>query len=195
MRAPQLGAVKSRLARDTGTLGAWKFYRDATRSLVRHVRDDRIWQTWLAITPQRFVDHPVWPRGVARIDQGMGDIGARMARPFIDLPSGPVVMIGSDIPEIRRRHVARAFAALDRAEVVLGPAHDGGFWLVGLRRRPRAPTQLLKSMFSEVRWSTTHALADVVKNISGHATIKFVDTLHDIDTGADLHEWRQATRG
>ena len=189
-RAPQVGAVKSRLARDVGVVRAWKFYRDTSRSLLHQVRDDRVWQTWIAVTPLRFVDSSVWPRELSRFGQGGGDLGARMARPFVQLPPGPVVLIGSDIPNLRRMHIARAFGALDRADVVFGPAQDGGFWAVGMRRHPRPPRQLVRSMFDGVRWSTPHALADATKNLAGRARIAHSDMLCDVDTGEDLARWR-----
>lgn len=193
MRAPQVGAVKSRLAKDIGALAAWKFYRDAARSLLHRVRDDRAWQTVLAVTPAHFVASPMWPRDLRCIDQGRGDIGVRMARPFVELPPGPVVLIGSDIPDVGRGHIVKAFTALDRDEVVFGPAQDGGFWLVGMRRRPRPPRQLVKTMFINVRWSTPSALDDVAENIGTRARFTTTDLLHDVDTGKDLQRWRAQT--
>src|SRR3546814_16124850 len=76
------------------------------------------------------------------------------------LPPGPAVIIGTDIPDIRPRHAAAAFRALGRHDAVFGPAADGGYWLVGLRRRPTIPRA-----FDGVRWSTEHALADTRANL------------------------------
>lgn len=194
LRAPQVGAVKSRLARDIGAVAAWKFYRDQSNSLLRRVQDDRRWQTWLAVTPYRFVDSSVWSADLPRLDQGGGDLGLRMARPFLVVPPGPVVLVGSDIPDADHRHISAAFGALDRAEVVLGPARDGGFWLIGMRRRPRPARHLVQMMFAGVRWSTPHACKDVADNLDGRATLAQVETLQDIDTGSDLTHWRQRQR-
>ena len=190
LRAPQVGAVKTRLARDIGAVAACKFYRDATRSLLRRIREDRVWHTWLAVTPGRFVASEIWPLDLSRLDQGRGDLGVRMARPFLVLPRGPVVLVGSDIPDLRRRHISDAFAALEDDDVVLGPAQDGGFWLVGMRRRPRLPRQLVTTMFAGVRWSTPYALHDVGENLNGRASVATVAVLDDVDTGEDLARWR-----
>src|ERR671932_477084 len=77
------------------------------------------------------------------------DLGARMERPLRELPPGPVAIVGSDIPGIEPKHVAAAFRRLAaRDDFVFGPAPDGGFWLVGARRR-RPPRG-----FPGVRWST-----------------------------------------
>ena len=62
-----------------------------------------------------------------------------MRRPPLGLPPGPVVVIGSDIPGITARHIAEAFRLLGRHAFVFGPARDGGYWLVGARRRPAGP--------------------------------------------------------
>tara|TARA_B100000686_G_scaffold352227_1_gene453468 strand:- start:1478 stop:2086 length:609 start_codon:yes stop_codon:yes gene_type:complete len=194
VRAPVLGAVKSRLARDIGPVAAWKFHRDTMRSLFATLGDERTWKTWLAVTPSRFLDGRIWPPHLPRIDQGQGDLGLRMARPFIVLPPGPIVMAGTDIPELERKHIMRAFDSLKRAEVVLGPADDGGFWLMGMSRRPRPPRHVLARMFAGVRWSTTNALADVLSNLNGFVEAALVNELADIDTGSDFVRWRARSR-
>lgn len=190
VRAPRVGAVKSRLAADIGAVAAWKFQRDAIRSLLARVGADPAWRTWLALAPSRARGRPPWLRRLPRLDQGRGDLGARMARALVAAPRGPVVLVGGDIPELGRAHVERAFRALARAEVVVGPADDGGFWLVGLRRRPRPPRHIAARMFAGVRWSTPHALADLLANLRGRADVALADTLSDVDTGADHARWR-----
>ena len=195
VRAPRLGAVKSRLADDIGAVAAWKFQRDTIRSLLSRVGADPAWRTWLAVTPSRSRASPPWPHHLRRLEQGGGDLGARMARTLTEIPRGPAVLVGGDIPELRRAHVERAFRALVPAEVVVGPADDGGFWLVGMRRRPRAPRHLAARMFAGVRWSTPHALADLLANLNGHARVALTDTLSDIDTGADYARWRRRRGG
>jgi hypothetical protein len=120
--------------------------------------------------------------------QGPGDLGARMARVMKTLPPGPVVIIGTDAPDIRPPHIAQAFHALGRHEAVFGPAADGGYWLVGLRRRPRCP-----EIFAGVQWSTSAALADTLANIP-KTSVAMLEILQDIDTGADLDCWRRRQR-
>ena len=193
-RAPRVGAVKARLAGDIGAVAAWKFQRDTLRALLWRVGAGPAWRTWLAVTPPRARSEPAWPRRLPRLDQGRGDLGARMARALAAVPGGPVVLVGGDIPELGRAHVERAFRALATAETVVGPAEDGGFWLVGMRRRPRPPRHVAARMFAGVRWSTPHALADLLANLRGRAGVALADTLADIDTGADHARWR-ARRG
>ncbi|WP_293205050.1 DUF2064 domain-containing protein, partial [Parvibaculum sp.] len=116
-----------------------------------------------------------------------GDLGHRMGRLFRDLPPGPVVIIGADIPGIERHHIAEAFAALGNHDAAIGPAEDGGYWLIGLKRRPR-----VAEIFHGVRWSSEHAMKDTLKNIRGqNMSVATLPRLPDIDTGADLAKWRR----
>ncbi len=184
-RAPRLGAVKRRLARDLGDLAAWRFYRMTAGRLLRELGADPRWHTWLALTPDRAarVRRGLWPATCALRPQGQGDLGARMGRLLRTLPPGPVVIVGSDIPDLRPVHVARAFRLLGDRDWVFGPAGDGGYWLIGARRR-RAPP---REAFAKVRWSSAHALTDTCANLKG-ARIGFLEALADVDTGEDLYK-------
>lgn len=187
LRAPRLGRVKSRLAAGIGALAALRFYRLATESLLRRVALDRRWRCHVAITPDRAAGgRRPWRLAVAYRRQGSGDLGRRMARVFRDLPPGPAVIIGSDIPAITPTHIAAAFRALGRHEAVFGPAKDGGYWLVGLRRRPRVPRHL----FEGVRWSSEHALADTLAGLPPRWSVAFLETLEDIDDAVSYDRWR-----
>jgi glycosyltransferase A (GT-A) superfamily protein (DUF2064 family) len=95
--------------------------------------------------------------------------------------AGPVCVIGADIPGIRRHHIAAAFRALGPSEAVLGPAPDGGYWLIGLKRARPAPRRL----FEAVRWSSRHAMADTLRSIVP-LRVAVVDTLSDVDEADDL---------
>ncbi len=186
-RAPHLGTVKRRLAGDLGPVAAARFHRLATGSLIRRLGGDRRWRTWLAVTPDAALRQPdaLWANArragaVGVFGQGPGDLGERMARAFAALPPGPVVIVGTDIPDIGRPNVAAAFRALGRAEAVIGPAGDGGYWLIGLRRRPS-----LRPPFAGVRWGGAHALADTLANLDGRA-VALLEERHDVDRAEDL---------
>lgn len=194
-KSPRLGRVKSRLARDIGRVGAWQFYRHNLRRIVRRMIMDNRWQTWIAITPDSsspgiadlLVNPFVINRGRGVINQGKGNLGERMHRTVATLPPGPVVIIGTDIPTIQRVDVARAFKVLGRHDAVIGPATDGGYWLVGLNRRPRLP-----SAFVNVRWSGPHALADTVANLRAQScNITMLQELEDVDDGHSYRRWKK----
>lgn len=188
-RRPQLGAVKRRLAADVGAVAAHRFYRNTLRDVAWRLGRDRRWQTWLAVTPDRAAIEPgLWdvPPSALIIGQGSGDLGARMTRPLQELPPGPVVIVGSDIPDIEVTDIAAAFDALGDHDLVFGPAADGGYWLVGARRRPVVP----RNLFANVRWSSEHALADTLANVPSTDRVAMLDERSDIDDGAAWRRWR-----
>jgi hypothetical protein len=187
VKAPEVGRVKSRLAAGIGAVEAARVYRAFVAALLRRLARDRRWRTTLWVAPDRAArPGRRWAVPAAVRPQGGGDLGRRMARPFRELPPGPVVLVGSDIPELGPAQVAAAFALLGRSDAVFGPARDGGYWLVGLRRRRRLP-------FAGVRWSTAHALADTLANL-GTARVALLAPLADIDDAADYDAWRARRR-
>ncbi len=179
-KAPRLGFAKRRLAADIGMVAAARFQRLVLEQTVRRLAPDTRWDTWLATTggPMR------WLRGVRRMAQPAGDLGRRMDCTIRSFEPGPVVIIGSDIPDIMPSHIAVAFKALGNHDAVFGPADDGGYWLVGLRRRPVQP-----ELFRPVRWSTRHALADTIANLGTGYDYALLETLVDIDDAAAMERW------
>ena len=179
LKEPRPGRVKTRLGRGIGMTEAARWFRRQTTHLIRRLRDPR-WDLILAVAPDaEGLASRVWPADLPRVPQGQGDLGHRMARVLRSLPPGPALICGADIPGIDRPAIAEAFGALGRAPAVLGPAPDGGYWCVGLRRTGAVPARL----FDGVRWSTRHALADTERTLAGAARLR---TLRDVDTAADL---------
>ncbi len=190
VRAPQLGRGKRRLAKEIGDLDAVRFERLMIALLLRRLAGDRRWTLRIAITPDRARRHARhWRAGVAVFGQGPGDLGRRMRRALAACPPGPAVLVGSDIPGLAGRHVAAAFRLLGARDPVFGPAADGGFWLVGLRRREQ-----LCSLFEGVRWSGPHALADSLAGLPHRTAVGFAETLEDVDD-ADAYRRLRPRRG
>jgi glycosyltransferase A (GT-A) superfamily protein (DUF2064 family) len=214
-RIPRLGAGKSRLARDIGPVSALSFERAMLMRSLRRFGRDRRWQLRLAVTPdraarrwsgrfagwksaapsaigpcaiggRRFALPPYntdyFRAALVVVPQGGGDLGARMRRALAAHPPGPAMLVGTDIPGLTAAHIAAAFALLGRHDVVFGPASDGGFWLVGCRHRP--------PNFGAVRWSTRHALGDVLANLPKSLSVGFAAMLDDVDDGASYRELR-----
>jgi hypothetical protein len=184
VKAPRIGAVKTRLAREVGIAEAWRAYRTASTNLARRLAADARWRTMLAVTPDEALDAAFWPRGLARIAQGPGDLGGRMQRLLQRFAPGPTVIVGSDIPALFPAHVAAAFRALHRAGLVFGPAADGGYWLIGARGLVRA-----RRLFEKVRWSSPHALQDTLENARG-LEVALIGELEDLDDAAAYRRWR-----
>jgi rSAM/selenodomain-associated transferase 1 len=191
VRAPRLGDGKRRLARDIGAVRALRFERLMLARLLRRLGGDRRWRLRLAVTPDRAVfrrkpgSARYRGRGIVAVGQGAGDLGRRMRRALAQAPPGPVVLVGADIPALQARHIAAAFRLLGRHDLVFGPAADGGFWLVGARRRPRLPP-----LFARVRWSSPDALADTLAGLPRGVSVGFVETLEDVDDGAAYRRLR-----
>jgi uncharacterized protein len=188
VKAPRLGEVKSRLAAGIGALPALRFYRVITARLLRRLARDSRWRTLVATAPTRARHGRFWDRQLRRLDQGEGDLGRRMARAFRALPPGPVVIVGSDIPSLEPRHAAAAFRALGKSDAVLGPARDGGYWLIGLKRMRPLPAGL----FEGVRWSSPYALADTCASLPRRYSVALLETLEDIDDRESYGRWREA---
>ncbi len=180
LKEPRAGRVKTRLGKDIGMVGAVWWFRHQVSALLRRIEDPR-WTVVLAVAPDSAVARRAWPARFQRAPQGQGDLGDRMARQFRSMPPGPVCVIGGDIPGVTRPHVARAFAALGSQDAVFGPAPDGGYWLVGLKRARAVPSGL----FDGVRWSSETALADSIASLGDHR-VALVDELPDVDRAADL---------
>lgn len=185
-RTPRLGRGKRRLAREIGDLGALQFYRRALAKSARLVASEQGWHGVLALDPPISVDRPgppfAWGRTsrLTRVPQTRRDLGRRMLSALSDAPPGPVVLIGADIPGVTARALRRALLACRRADFVFGPATDGGFWLIGAKRRPSP------RLFREVGWSRSTTLDEAVAALPRPARVALVDRLNDVDNAADL---------
>ncbi len=181
-RRPTIGVGKRRLAAAIGDVEALRFQRGALDGLLRRLAGDPRWRTTVAVAPDRPTD---WLEGRARaIPQGGGDLGARLVRVSQRFPAGRLVIIGSDTPTVTRADIAAAFNALRSHDAVLGPARDGGYWLIGLRRPARGPLP-----FDGIRWSSPDTLADTLVRLSG-LRVATLRTLEDIDDETSLKRFR-----
>ena len=189
LKAPRLGQVKTRLAKVLGDPAALRFHRGMAARLIRALARDSRWRVVLALSPR-----PAWRRrdvpcpSLRRIDQGNGDLGRRMVHVLRRAPPGPVLLVGTDVPDLSPAVVAAGFRLLAGSDAVFGPAEDGGFWLVGVRDR-----RLPKQAFAGVRWSTRHALADACANLRNRR-VALLAPLADVDTPTDYVHWRSRTR-
>jgi len=186
-KPPLAGRAKTRLARDVGSAQAASFYRLATGRLLHRLGRDPRWETALAVNALPAERFACWPAAIPRLSQGGGSLGDRMGRVMAALPPGPVVVIGTDSPQIEPSDIASAFGALGSRDAVFGPALDGGYWLIGLARRRPAP-----GLFESVRWSTDHALADTEASLPEAFTTARLRRLRDVDSGEDRRALRSA---
>jgi rSAM/selenodomain-associated transferase 1 len=183
VKEPRAGRVKTRLGRDIGMTAAAWWFRHQSQKIIRVLSRDPRWKTVLAVAPDiDGLNSRIWPSGLDRWPQGRGDLGDRMGHIMRHAPRGPVVIIGADIPNITPRLINDAFTALGNHDAVIGPAPDGGYWLIGLKRGVKpVPTTL----FNNVRWSHAQTLNDTLHSLNT-VSVKQIDTLNDVDTVDDL---------
>lgn len=184
LRFPAAGRVKTRLARDIGTIPATYFYRHTLHILVRRLAYSRTWTTILAITPDNECESQTFPRSLLRYPQGTGNLGKRIQRIFETFGPNPTVIIGSDIPTITHEDIAKAFHSLAGRQAIIGPSDDGGYWLIGLRRQIRTD-----KLFHSVPWSTRTTLDETIKNLS-KLDLAFLNPLQDIDSQSDYENMK-----
>jgi len=172
-KAPHMGKVKTRLAADVGHVHALRIYRAMTAKILREMQDPR-WDTVLYVTPDNCAGASfggLWPRDMPRFTQNGGGLSERTARLFEG--KGPVITIGTDIPAMKRSDIAAGFKALKHNAAVIGPAKDGGFYLIGLNA-PAKP-----DLFEGIRWSHPQTRKDMCAAIDGR--IAFLRELEDVD--------------
>ena len=194
VRAPEAGRVKTRLAASLGAEGALRVYRRLAEHTLREARALG-GEVRVHFTPADAGDEVrAWlGDGPRYLPQSPGDLGARMEAAFraaFDDGADRVVIIGSDLPEIAAALLRRAFAVLESHAAVIGPARDGGYYLLGMRT-------MIDGLFDGIPWSTDEVLARTLDRLAA-AGIQpaLLDTLSDVDEVGDLPagwaEWARA---
>ncbi|WP_416896839.1 MAG: TIGR04282 family arsenosugar biosynthesis glycosyltransferase [Minwuia sp.] len=182
-KAPRMGSVKTRLASGIGDAAALAFYRRSLARTVAQAREFPNVETVIWTAPDSAARGRYFPPSLCVLRQGIGDIGVRMARALDHHGDADRLLIGGDIPGVTPGTLSGAFEQLRTHDAVFGPAEDGGFWLVGLKRgyRPRR-------FFAGVTWSAPTTLDESVATLPSHARVAFAPTLNDID---DLEDYRR----
>lgn len=185
VKFPEPGKVKTRIAKDTDLQYAAAAYRRiADRVLQNTVPAEGEFERIIFYTPEkRRREFRAWIPGERIIPQQGRDIGERMANALRALfyhGATKAIITGVDIPDLRGQVIKDAFITLDAADIVLGPAEDGGYYLIGMK-------SLHEEFFSNISWSTgnvfrqTVAVAEVMKlRYDTVATLSDVDTLEDL---------------
>lgn len=196
-RIPELGRVKTRLAADVGDERALAIYESMLRNVIAGIGDS---------TPDREIEF-LWP-------PAEGVTGAVLRRAFahhaVAMQTGPtlgdrlcmafserfffhrtqkIVAIGVDDPLLSHELIDHAFSLLSSCEYVLGPATDGGYYLIGCRALSFDP-----SVFQGIDWGTPAVLRQTLDRIAAiNRTVALLPERMDIDTAADLERYAQLT--
>jgi rSAM/selenodomain-associated transferase 1 len=187
-RQPVLGRVKTRLAADIGAEAALAVYYELLAITALAVVAAGVPATvWLADAPEPApTGLPEWP-GLPWQPQQMGDLGQRMAAAFaaaFAAGASAVAIIGTDCPGLRAAHLEQAFELLQDHDVIMGPATDGGYYLLAMK-------ELHASFFLHKEWSTDTVCAATLADAAQRGLrVALLPELADVDTVADLRAWR-----
>lgn len=196
-RYPEPGTTKTRLIPLLGSSGAASLQRKMTEHTLARLKgiltqdgltveirydggDENLLKNWLG---PDFVYRP----------QGNGDVGMRMKRALEDAFTSDTntgIIIGTDIPDINEMLIIKAFNALKQKDMVLGPAKDGGYYLIGLHGD--IPSKIMDDLFAGIHWGTHHVLDKTLKIVNHLGlSVLLLDELEDVDRPEDLWIWKR----
>jgi uncharacterized protein len=191
IKYPAPGKVKSRLALDLGETRAAEIYRQLAETVVANVTlqaPEHDYDINLSFAPESAEQQiKAWfPRHNLFSPQQGSDLGERMSNAFLHAFAAgytKALLIGSDCPDISRTIVGRGFMLLDTHNIVLGPALDGGYYLIGLRRHE-------PELFLNMEWGTERLLQKTIDKIDAAGlTVALLPELRDIDRIEDLRHY------
>ena len=175
-RYPEAGRAKTRLIPALGAEGAARVHKVLTERTVALLPGAEVHFTganadafkgWLG-------------DGFTYVEQPAGDLTDRL---LAALDPAPVIFFGADTPDLCAAHVAAAIAALETNEVVIGPAEDGGYYLIGVAKP-------LAALFTDMPWSTERVLPETLRRLAAMGIEPAIlETLADCDRPEDVARW------
>lgn len=179
-RNPELGKVKTRLAKkvgDTTALEIYKFLLQRTKDISSKVNADKAVYYSIKIR-----EHDIWETAIYQKHQQIGeDLGIRMQNAFTNgFETGyeKVIIIGSDLYDLSSEDIENAFHQLNFNDVVLGPAEDGGYYLLGMKK-------LHSQVFYNKHWGTATVQKDTLRDLQDKKVF-LLETLNDVDVFEDI---------
>jgi uncharacterized protein len=181
-RYPTPGAAKTRLIPMLGAEGAARLHARLVERTLATIRASGL-PFEVHTTGAPVADFAAWlGAGVNYVEQGEGDLGARLAR-----VAAPTILLGADVPGLTAHHLVSAAQALTSHAAVIGPATDGGYYLLGY-------TRPLPFVFNAMPWGTSSMLELTMMRLAEHdITPKVLDPLADCDRPEDLAPWPELT--
>lgn len=180
VRNPELGRVKTRLAKTIGDQAALEIYEilsKHTAKIISEIDSDK-----LIFYSEKIQDNDIWTViNCKKQIQTKGDLGQKMLDAFqygFSLGYKKIIIIGSDLYSLRPKHIESAFEQLENYDVVIGPALDGGYYLLGLN-------SVIPEIFKQKQWSTSSILKDTLSDLKKF-NVNLLEPLNDIDTYEDL---------
>ena len=179
-RNPELGKVKTRLAKSIGDENALTIYKtllNKTEKTARNLNCDKA--VYYSVKIRK---HDIWDASIYKkyLQEGH-NLGMRMQKAFAEAFSNnysKVAIIGSDLFDLKPNHINEAFNNLNNNDFVIGPAHDGGYYLLAMK-------SLYSQVFKNKNWGTSTVYKDTIKDLK-NKRIHLLETLNDIDVYEDL---------
>ena len=185
IKYPEPGRVKTRLAGDIGPIQAALICRKITELVMKQTMPDagKYDRFVFYDPPERVRDFQSWFPNEKFIAQTGSDVGERMdkaIRHLLKNGAEKAVITGTDIPDLTSRIIIQAFEMLDRADVVVGPALDGGYYLIGMKSS-------MPELFCDITWSTKDVFSETIRTLK-HSGKSYgvLPVLSDLDTIEDL---------
>lgn len=193
LRYPEAGHSKTRLIPALGAAGAAQLQRQMAEYLLRKLQQPA-WQIQVHFTGASIARMHDWlgPQ-LAYKEQRQGDLGDRISagfeQGFQNGSTQRIIAIGADCPEITPHHIQQAFEQLTHHDMVVGPATDGGYYLIGLSR---SQARSLPRLFHNITWSTDQVFQQTQANAQQlNLSYAELETLSDIDRPSDLAIWQR----
>ena len=184
-RNPELGKCKTRLAKVIGNEAALEIYKyllNHTAEISEKIKADKF-----VFYSDDIKKEDLWNKDIFRKKLQYGtDLGARMENAFTELFQlnyEKVIIIGSDLLDLNTKHVDDAFQLLETNELVIGPAKDGGYYLLGMKT-------LHLNVFKNKAWGTSTVFIETIKDIQ-NSNYALMEELNDIDTFEDIKPYQQ----
>lgn len=179
-RNPEYGKVKTRIAKEIGeekALNIYKFLLNKTLSATKNL--DIVKEVFYS---EEIIKNDIWPEKSFRKSLQKGkDLGERMENAFkgrfLD-GFEKIIIIGSDLYDLEKADLEQAFQKLDKSDFVLGPAKDGGYYLLGMK-------SFSPQVFRRKSWGTSTVLRETLEDLKGQK-IAFLEERNDIDTFDDI---------
>ncbi len=180
VRNPQLGTVKTRLAATVGDKVALEIYIE----LMRHTAEvtHKVSADKKVFYSEKIEKNDVWTEmNFSKALQTKGTLGQRMENAFktaFEKGYKKVIIVGSDLYSLKTSHIEKALNQLDKKEVVIGPSQDGGYYLLGLKKK-------MPALFRNKSWGTSTVLKETLNDLK-FKSIFLMEPLNDIDNFEDL---------
>ena len=182
-RNPELGKCKTRLAKTLGDAAALNIYKH----LLKHTRDEaiKVASDCYVFYSEEIIKDDMWSEGrfTKKLQIGRA-LGVRMKNAFselFDLGYKKVSIIGSDLLDLNHHIIQKSFEILEDHDVVIGPAKDGGYYLLALKQLP-------KRIFENKQWGTDSVLRETLKDLQ-EFNVHLLKELNDIDTFEDMQHY------